>query len=200
MSHYLLDAAQGLLEQHICDGVRPDDMLLLFADCGEITLSDGELICQEGERAGALFILVQGQVRVLKRDACGRERELAVLSAPALLGHMSLVDSSPRSATCLAAGSARVLTLASDVYHRNIKAAVPAGTALRRLLLASLTQQLVRATNHLDALLRPLEDEARTDEQDAESLLEAAGLLSGWKVDTSGLEDLELVSGEDRDR
>ncbi len=177
----LRPAAARLLDAHRCEGVRVEDMLAMMADCEQRALSDGQVLCTEGEPGASLFILIRGRIRVMKRDPRGNQRELAMLEAPALLGHMSLVDGSPRSATCLAAGPIQLVEMSRRVYDFRIGELGPPGTALRRLLLSSLTQQLVGGNARLNALMRPdLPADGRTEEEDQDAVLRAAGVLGGW--------------------
>jgi len=197
-------ASAKLLRKHLCDGVRVQDLVSMLADCEYRTLSNGAAICQEGEKGDTLFILLEGRVRVLKRDPRGEERELTTLKPPALLGHMSLIDGSTRSATCLSVGESRVVIMSRRVYDFRINEIGPPGTALRRLLLSSLTHQLVRGNAQLSDLLTDdfPEDDA-TAEEDQQALLRTAGALRGWSLDDD-LEDMlsevEVVQTEDDKR
>lgn len=201
MSEVLMrPAAARLLKAHRCEGVRVEDMIAMMGDCEQRVLRDGQPLCTEGEDGESLFILLQGKVKVLKKDPRGHDRELTVLKAPALLGHMSLVDGSPRSATCLAQGPVQLVEMSQRVYQFRIGEIGPPGTALRRLLLSSLTQQLVRGNAHLDALLSPdLPEDGSTEEEDQEAVMKASGILGGWgdpELDEM-LESMELVETED---
>jgi len=205
MSDVLVRAAAAkLLRKHLCDGVRVEDLIAMLADCEYRTLPGGGAICQEGDKGDTLFILLEGRVRVLKRDPRGEERELTTLKAPALLGHMSLIDGSARSATCLAAGEARVVSMSRRVYEHRINEIGPAGTALRRLLLSSLTQQLVRGNAQLsDLLTDDLPEDEATAEEDQAALLRTAGILRGWSFDDElgeMLGEVEVVQSEDDKR
>ncbi len=196
----LRTAAARLLETHRCEGVRVEDMLAMVAGCEQRSLGDGQVLCTEGEPGASLFILIQGRIRVMKKDPRGNQRELAVLDAPALLGHMSLVDGSPRSATCLAAGPVQLVEMSRRVYDFRIGELGPPGTALRRLLLSSLTRQLVRGNAQLDALLSPdLPSDGRTEEEDRDAVLRAAGILGGWGDPALNkmLDSMKFVETED---
>jgi hypothetical protein len=82
----------------------PEDLydLSLFGE--EETIAPPAVLCEEGDvEADDLFILLEGRVSVAyksqKDDAEEAEREVAVLVAGDVVGEMSILDGSPRSAT-----------------------------------------------------------------------------------------------------
>ncbi|MEO6954918.1 MAG: cyclic nucleotide-binding domain-containing protein [Polyangia bacterium] len=84
-----------------------------------MTLSERDgVILHQGDVGGALYVIVDGQVRV---HADGRD--LAVLEAGAFFGELGLLSDDPRSATVEAVGKVRVLEisreLAWDVMRRS---------------------------------------------------------------------------------
>ncbi|RQV97086.1 hypothetical protein EH221_04155, partial [bacterium] len=56
----------------------------------------GARICQEGEISSRFYILLSGQVRVLKKNEQGEEIELDILTPGAFFGDMPLLASEPR--------------------------------------------------------------------------------------------------------
>jgi CRP-like cAMP-binding protein len=73
----------------------------------------GQEIFREGDLGDSLFVLVEGQVEVL-RSAPGAT--LAVLGAPEAFGEMALVDREQRSATVRARTGALVLQLTAENF------------------------------------------------------------------------------------
>ena len=85
-------------------GLDPEDLydLALFSE--EETIAPPDVVCEEsGAEADDLFILLEGRVSVVLRrreDAqAAAEREVAVLGAGDVIGEMSILEGSPRSAT-----------------------------------------------------------------------------------------------------
>jgi CRP-like cAMP-binding protein len=74
------------------------------------TLTPGAELFREGDPGDGLFLVVSGEIDVMKRGPAG-ERPLARLGAGAVLGEMALLTSEPRSATCRAVGECKVLGL-----------------------------------------------------------------------------------------
>jgi CRP/FNR family transcriptional regulator, cyclic AMP receptor protein len=58
----------------------------------------GYLVFQEGEEGDALYIIVDGKVKVLIYDDEGREYILDIIGKDGLFGELSLIDELPRSA------------------------------------------------------------------------------------------------------
>lgn len=73
----------------------------------------GEVIFAEGELGDSLFVVVEGQVEVVREGADGAPQALAVLSHPEFFGEMGLIDKDYRSATVRARTQAHLLQLTS---------------------------------------------------------------------------------------
>ena len=71
----------------------------------------GEPVFEEGERGDSVYVIVRGEVEVVRRDHGGVPRPLLVLAAPEFFGEMSLIDKEYRSATVRARTEAVLLRL-----------------------------------------------------------------------------------------
>jgi CRP-like cAMP-binding protein len=74
----------------------------------------GEFVFEEGELGDSLYVIIRGEVEVLRRDAEGQPRILTVLTAPDFFGEMSLIDKEYRSATVRARSEAVLLRLSAQ--------------------------------------------------------------------------------------
>jgi len=79
-----------------------------------IRFGQGERIIVEGNEGNTLYQIVSGEVAVIKKMQDGELRELARLTAPAIVGEMSVFNEEPRSATIEALGSCVVLEVERD--------------------------------------------------------------------------------------
>jgi CRP-like cAMP-binding protein len=78
--------------------------LRLTSDRADEVVAHGEMILRQGERSGALFVLVSGVLEVQRRG-----RAVVQIGAPgAVVGELGLLLDSPASADVLAVGSATV--------------------------------------------------------------------------------------------
>lgn len=210
----LLDHAQRLLDAHPSRGVTPRSLAAVFSSARINRLQDGHAVCTKGDPGDAMYFLMKGSVRVQRRDPKGRMRELATIQAPALFGHMALIDNSPRSASCIAVGESIIATLDRATYNGVLNEPTTRGTALRRVLLASLTRQLVGANGRIADLIRPPApkrttegslslDETEDFDVTNSDIMRVSGVLDGWKIDANTLnqaDDVEVVFTEDQRR
>jgi CRP-like cAMP-binding protein len=74
----------------------------------------GEVIFEEGDLGDSLFVIVGGQVEVVRRGPDGDIRPLTVLGPPEFFGEMGLIDRDYRSATVRAQGEAELLKLTAQ--------------------------------------------------------------------------------------
>ena len=153
--------AHQLLDLHPVPGASTQGLTELLQRATPLRVVDGAELCREGEAGVAMYLLVEGRVRVTSADVRGQPRLLAVQEAPALVGHMALIDGSPRSATCTADGEVRALVVEKSTYHALLGERSPAGMTLRRLLLSSLVRQLSGANHELRQAVAgvPLDEE-----------------------------------------
>jgi len=88
-------------------------------------LSPGAAVFREGEQGRELFVVLGGEMEVLKKSKGEREARVAVLGPGDWFGEMSILDVMPRSATVRVLAPSRVLRLsASDLdalYRRDLK-------------------------------------------------------------------------------
>lgn len=108
-------------------------------------LTNGETIVREGRALDALFITLDGRLRV----TLGGGEEVAQLGAGEIVGEIAFVDSSPPSATVSAIGDAAVLALPRALIHKRL--AEDAGFAARfyRALAIFLADRLRATTRKL---------------------------------------------------
>jgi hypothetical protein len=81
----------------------------------------GEVIVREGDPGDRLFLLLEGEVRVVKGHGSAREIPLPNLRAVDYFGEMAVLDDEPRSATILAATPTHLLTLDGESLRELIR-------------------------------------------------------------------------------
>jgi len=149
----LLDQSRALLNAHPVRGIEPRDLARVLSGAQLKRMDDGEVLCTEGDPGDAMFFLLDGAIKVTRTDPHGKPRELALVESPAIVGHMALIDHSPRSATCAASGRTVVASLNRKTWSKMLHEPTQRGTALRRVLCASLTRQLVGANARIRKLV-----------------------------------------------
>lgn len=71
----------------------------------------GTFIFKEGETGAAMYIVVEGKVRISKNVPGIGEEALAILEKGAYFGEMAVIEDSPRSADAIAHSSCMVLVI-----------------------------------------------------------------------------------------
>ncbi|MFL5319060.1 MAG: cyclic nucleotide-binding domain-containing protein [Myxococcaceae bacterium] len=74
----------------------------------------GQIIFEEGELGDSLYVIISGEVEVLRRDGSGEQKPITVLGQPEFFGEMSLIDKEFRSATARAKTDVEVLHLTAE--------------------------------------------------------------------------------------
>lgn len=91
-----------------------------------LKLQPGEVVFREGETGRELFVLLQGEMEVVKNSKSQRESRVAIFGPGDWFGEMSILDIMPRSATVRALAPARVLKMSAHdleaLYRRDLKA------------------------------------------------------------------------------
>jgi CRP-like cAMP-binding protein len=77
----------------------------------ELLYEPGETIITEGERDGRLFVILEGEVEVVKGKGRGNERLLRRLGAGSYFGEMAVLGDAVRTANVVAVDRARLLSL-----------------------------------------------------------------------------------------
>lgn len=184
------------------------------------SLPHGSDLCVEGDLGDEVFFLVRGNITVLRRDIQGENRVLSDMTCPCVFGHMSVIDGSRRSATCRANGPVELVILHRRTLDLLITEGSVAGIALRRLLIASLCDQLCNANGFVRKIVLDTKNEENassiesetnksetsnapktTDENDLRTL---AVKLGGWESHFGDLVDyedeIEIIMDEDQKR
>lgn len=81
----------------------------------------GELIVREGARDGRLFVIVSGEVSVIKDFGGTSEKNLRTLQSTHYFGEMALIDDYVRTATVVANRPTEVLSLDQWNIREEIK-------------------------------------------------------------------------------
>lgn len=82
--------------------------------------NDGDVIVEEGSQSRTMYVIQSGKVKVVKKEG-EMETTLAFLGEGDIFGEMSLFDASPRSATIVAVGEARILAIEHEGLLKKIK-------------------------------------------------------------------------------
>jgi len=113
-------------------GLSDEEVGLIDENCLEESFEAGTVIFEEGDSADRFYILQEGEVEVWKNRSDPRPDLLAVHVAGHFFGEMALIDELPRSATVIARGKVRAVSLCREEFlalvgrHASIALAVMA--------------------------------------------------------------------------
>jgi CRP/FNR family transcriptional regulator/CRP/FNR family cyclic AMP-dependent transcriptional regulator len=130
----------------------PDRLRELAQMCRRRVYQRGETIFHKGDPGTGLYVLTEGQVKIVLPSEAGEEALLAVLEPGDFFGELALFDGQPRSATVVAVTRAETLLLPRDDFlgfvTRNAEVAVALFAVLSRRLRA--TDELIEDAVFLD--------------------------------------------------
>jgi len=134
-------------------GALPERVLEeLAAELLVLELPAGTYVFREGEAGSCMFVVVQGDVEVLKKSRGGVDSRVAVLGPGDWFGEMSIIDVQPRSATVLTVSPARLVKITAADLDRLYRADVKAYA----LIVQNIARELSRRLRVADGILADL--------------------------------------------
>lgn len=116
--------------------------------------ADGHAFIRQGEQGPALYLLMDGSVRITRHDAAGGEEyEVRELSDGEMFGMLSLVDDLPATATCTARGKTRTAALTRAAFEQLSAEAAPIGRHLKFMVAVQMARDLQEANKRFRATL-----------------------------------------------
>jgi CRP-like cAMP-binding protein len=131
-------------------GAVGDDVLAFLASRLAVQmLVPGEVVFHEGDPARDMFVVIAGEMEVMKRGQTGIDARVALLGPGDWFGEMSILDVQPRSATVRAVAPARLLRVAAHdldvLYRHDVKAYA--------IIVLNIARELSRRLRVADGLL-----------------------------------------------
>ncbi|MDM8569029.1 cyclic nucleotide-binding domain-containing protein [Thiotrichales bacterium HSG1] len=84
--------------------LKTEDLHMISTIASEEAYEDGHTLFYEGDIGDRLFIVVAGEVMILKKNKDGKEKHLATLQENNFLGELALFDAETRTATARCIG------------------------------------------------------------------------------------------------
>jgi HEAT repeat protein len=137
-----LDRILLLREVPMFSKLSPEDLEKIAEIAQEQLFSPHSIICREGDPGSTLFIIVHGEVDVIK--LLGKKQSiLATRRDGEFVGEMAILESAPRSASLKARGDVRVLTIEGDAF---------------KTILLDRSEVAVSVLKHMSSRVRELND------------------------------------------
>lgn len=101
--------------------MKPRDLKRLSRISDHHAYEKGEIIVKEGARDGRLFVIISGEVQVVKNLGEPAQRSVRLLGAGTYFGEMALIDNYVRTASVVAKTAAELLSLDQWNFREEIK-------------------------------------------------------------------------------
>lgn len=129
-------------------GLSVDDVGEVLAACEPRLLVAGEELFEEGEAGDAIWIVQGGRLEIFTRIGKGVDRVLASMGAGDVVGEMSFIDGSRRSAGARTTDASEFLVLRRPAFEQLAQTRPQIAATLYRNL-AGIVAARLRATNEL---------------------------------------------------
>jgi len=130
----------------LCRALSAAELGAIAAIVERREIAAGKELFREGDAGDGLYLVVAGEVNVVKLGADG-EHLLAKLGAGALLGEMSLITSDARSATCRAIAPTIALHVPAPAFRALLDSGSTAALKIARAIAEVLARRLAAMNN-----------------------------------------------------
>ena len=128
-----------------------DELVAVARLLKEQKFAENQAIFSQGDRGDALYIVIQGQVRIASTDHNGREKVLAFYGPGEFFGDMAVLSGAPRSASARATTPVQVLQLRKDDFDRLSASNVGLMQHMLRVMVARQTAMNTRVSQEASA-------------------------------------------------
>ncbi len=148
------DSDRALLRRAPLFAELSEEDLTGVADTGEpVELAAGEQLAGEGEPGDAMFVIVSGELQVVKRSRTS-EVPIAALGPGEIVGEMAIFEAQPRNATVRAVTETRVIRIAREEILAILQTRPSVTLSMLRTMMGRLrnTESMLREQEKLAAL------------------------------------------------
>jgi signal transduction histidine kinase len=172
--------------------LKDADLALLEQASRELRPAAGEILMREGSPGGSLYVIIEGEFEITKRTGPG-DLVIAVRGPGEVIGEMSLLDGSPRTATVRSLGASRLLEIDQAAFRRLVESSPAATLSILHTVTSRLrhTESMLRQSETLAALGTLAAGLAHELNNPAAALKRSAAqvrqLLPHWQASHAGL-------------
>lgn len=147
--------AAALKGMKLCRWLSAAELDAITAITETRKIAAGKELFREGEQGDGLYLVVAGDIDVIKRGPRG-DRSLAKLGAGGVLGEMSLITADARSATGRAIVDTHVLRLPAQAFRTLLES----GSTAALKIAAAIAEVLARRLGTMNDMVVELTDKA----------------------------------------
>ncbi len=130
-----MDAGTTAVFRQALTGLDEDTLQLLRQVAKRVEYPPNTTLCHQGEVEHVFYVVVKGNVAVVRVLESGEERILNMVGRNGYFGEMGLIDDSPRAANCITLTPTTVLEVTEEAFDSFVKNSPPlANLLLQRIL------------------------------------------------------------------
>jgi serine phosphatase RsbU (regulator of sigma subunit) len=130
-----MDAGTTAVFRQALTGLDEDTLQLLRQVAKRVEYPPNTTLCHQGEVEHVFYVVVKGNVAVVRVLESGEERILNMVGRNGYFGEMGLIDDSPRAANCVTLTPTTVLEVTEEAFDSFVKNSPPlANLLLQRIL------------------------------------------------------------------
>jgi CRP-like cAMP-binding protein len=145
-------SAERLRDIGLFGGLSDEVLRELAKTLEHIELVPGAVVFREGESGRDMFVVLDGEMEVIKKSKRNHDARVALLGPNDWFGEMSILDVMPRSATVRAVAPSRMLRLTAQdldaLYRRDLRS--------YSLLVLNIAREMSRRLRVADGILAEL--------------------------------------------
>ncbi len=147
----------------LLEDLTPEEVATLGNMMPTVRARAGQTVIRQGDVGEWMLLMLEGTVDVVKTTQRGESSRLAVVKAGASIGEMSMLDSAPRYASCIAIEDVRAGVLTRPAIAHLIQHHPAIGAKLLVKLTQLLAQRLRNTSNRLVKVLQNEEPDYTPD-------------------------------------
>jgi CRP-like cAMP-binding protein len=159
----MADCAEAFRDFPLFRHLDREQVERFVAGCREVHLEADAVFIDQGEGGDQIYFVARGDMQVFVRDEDGHEHELALLTAPAVVGEMEFLTRDSRAACVRARTPVHGLAVDFDDFFHRLQAGDPASLRVFFHISQILARRLA-AMNQKFAELDQRDPGARFDE------------------------------------
>jgi len=129
-----LAALSSLRRVPLFEALPEDKLAVLEAAAQRRSFRRGDIVFHKGDDGTSLFLILEGQVRIVLLSESGDEALLGVLDSGDFFGELALIDQQPRSATIVASEPTETLVLHRDDFLAFLRGTPEVAVDMLRIL------------------------------------------------------------------
>ena len=134
MSTEVETIAESLKQFDFFKNLADETIHALVEKVEPLTMKGGEVLFNKGDEGDALYILEEGNVKMVSKDKGGAEIVLNHVGPGSIIGEMALIEESPRSAGVIALEDIKLLKLGQDEFMSVLMSQPLLGKEISRMI------------------------------------------------------------------